>query len=1104
MSAKIIFAPGASDYEKRLAVELSGIWGFEAEAVSFPAAACFGGGDIIVRAAGEGLPEGLVRRDGRLYAFVGGSQASVDRLCRELLAHGEAYLGTRASEREAEAPEGYQAASDHPLPVPPVDGRAWKGLESFFEIGDYFRDEDGDWMPDRVVTKLLIEGGLSDSQTIAACALAARIGAETLGYTYPLTTAQEGAFPVIRFASGGEAGISMAEGAKRDIVVTGDGQALEDFAAALCCSFPKLVPGYDWLRFVGDFLDGLALKNLDGQLSLLESLGEGAAEKCFFSPGVLERPELERRYPGVEFHSFQEQQMVHQERFSLPWEVDVCRRLLEDRVYPKIAPGDKLDIRIALSEDRDSRRALAREIEENLRWCRADIGQLDVLCAYKQGFSWIEEQVLPELERDPRRTAVVEIAFRPFTAPEGERWMDLPFRYLQELYPIDDIIAQRLGVSRDAVRFVEYGGSGDLTYLVTAFTASGEEIFRGQYKAACAQIPYLPGEADVQWVHPATGYVRVRINGRRVLDEIIPTDLERIWEVYQRRVLPYCRRYIGRRCHGAPTPSMQPFFSQLRLDISASEPDEPLPCRQDMISSLDALHEDLYFTGLEYFGRYGMSSCGARFDAPGLILPVIRKAEGPPSLTFTLYSQRRQAPALTGPDGGEIPFDASGSQAALRAVRACGGGMEAVVSVRSEANLAGYLRAYARLLEEGVLDAAERLAGFSRLTLELNGATVASAALQPGREKPEPLDIGEVDLMEDRLIGYEEYLSVIAQLKRVEGIEVYQAAESYQGRKIYAIELLPTGKGYRSRVKRINRNPSKLVVARHHANEVSSTNACFLLLRELLQDPKYRDLGSKLNVVLIPMENPDGAAIHYALQKDNPRWKLHVARYDSLGKEFAAEYFKDHTIHTEALAFTRVYRKWTPDVVVDNHGVPSHEWEQQFSGYTSPMFRDFWLPRALLYGYFWLIDHPGYEGNLQVNERMEDAVAESLKADPAIAALNRDWRDRFEKYAHQWAPRLFQAEYYKDMISYRVRFPYLPGRYVSVSYPWLTTVCFTSEVSDETAQGGYLALCARTHLLHDLATTDLLLTSRCAYRRSLAEEEGGLHKLCVRRRPLLL
>ncbi len=138
--------------------------------------------------------------------------------------------------------------------------------------------------------------------------------------------------------------------------------------------------------------------------------------------------------------------------------------------------------------------------------------------------------------------------------------MDLPFRYLQELYPIDDIIAQRLGVGREAVRFVEYGGSGDLTYLVTAFTASGEEIYRGQYKAACAQIPYLPGDPDVQWVHPATGYVRVRINGRLVLDEVIPTDLERIWEAYQRRVLPYCRRYIGQQCHGAPTPSMQPFF----------------------------------------------------------------------------------------------------------------------------------------------------------------------------------------------------------------------------------------------------------------------------------------------------------------------------------------------------------------------------------------------------------------------------------------------------------------------------------------------------------------------------------------------------------------
>lgn len=64
-----------------------------------------------------------------------------------------------------------------------------------------------------------------------------------------------------------------------------------------------------------------------------------------------------------------------------------------------------------------------------------------------------------------------------------------------------------------------------------------------------------------------------------------------------------------------------------------------------------------------------------------------------------------------------------------------------------------------------------------------------------------------------------------------------------------------------------------------------------------------------------------------------------------LGKEFYYEHFQQDTIHSEAMGLTRIYDRYVPDMIVDNHGVPSHEWEQQFSGYTSRLtkasgFRD--------------------------------------------------------------------------------------------------------------------------------------------------------------------
>lgn len=45
-------------------------------------------------------------------------------------------------------------------------------------------------------------------------------------------------------------------------------------------------------------------------------------------------------------------------------------------------------------------------------------------------------------------------------------------------------------------------------------------------------------------VHPATGYVKAEIDGQEVFYQTVRTDMEEIWDVYQKEVLPDCRRYI--------------------------------------------------------------------------------------------------------------------------------------------------------------------------------------------------------------------------------------------------------------------------------------------------------------------------------------------------------------------------------------------------------------------------------------------------------------------------------------------------------------------------------------------------------------------------------
>lgn len=82
---------------------------------------------------------------------------------------------------------------------------------------------------------------------------------------------------------------------------------------------------------------------------------------------------------------------------------------------------------------------------------------------------------------------------------------------------------------------------------------------------------------------------------------------------------------------------------------------------------------------------------------------------------------------------------------------------------------------------------------------------------------------------------------MIEELQDVDGIEVFQTARSYSGRKLYAIWLKPHYEGYLSMTKRLSRCPSEIINARHHANEVSSTNAAFILLKRILTEECYRN-----------------------------------------------------------------------------------------------------------------------------------------------------------------------------------------------------------------------------------------------------------------------
>ncbi len=1084
--------------EMRYALEAALLLGFQSETAVFPAAA----------------PDG---------------ETEVPRTEEELLGL------WRMEDREQTG--GYLPA-EKKGPVFEPDFREKRGLEYLFSRGVFLKDEDYDFLPDRLDVKLVLPDDADEWMLAAACNLAFRFGMETTAYQGGILAPEGYEGNAVIFSYGETAQVALiekpegkaaekAESRKPDAVqvrVSGSGRELLELCSLICEKFP-LTDGVwrSWRDVLMDFTDDFAMRGADGQLAFLRALEEGKDGKHkFVLYGSPEISGAQKRYfPEAQIKDYKSGRKIYEKNYELPWEADVFERVLRDEIYPKLGKGDKVRIEGALSEGQKVREEIAARIGEEVEKRGACAGGIRIICAYKQGYSWMAENVIPAVMG--KETEKIEIFFRPFL-PEGEtewldengatpsyhnlkaddpdRWYDLPIRYLQELYPIQDMLTEKLSVPKERVVFGAYEGEEELTYLCRITGKDGNcEEFR--YLARYSERPYLDGYPSLGKVHPATGYIQVWINEEEVLNRKLPTDLEGIWDIYQKQVLPECRAYIEEKTKGEAHSHMQPFFQELSLEVWASEPDFRTGSREDLISSLDALHEDLYFVGSDYFKNYGVQTVDEVFDAPGLILPKIHQRKGAPSFRVTLYERQKEEPCIL--DGGKVILSQKErGQISLWISRiSCRDG-KLVAEIPVKGVRAEVTAAYAKLFSDGVLSAGQEMdEGYEICFVGEDGNRYEASV--PLKSPVQKKCITEIDLHEKELIGYETYREMIEELKGVEGIRVFRTARSYAGRELYGIWLEPQYQGYLSMTKRLGRCPSEIINARHHANEVSSTNGAFLLLRKLLTEEDYRGISDWLNLVIVPMENVDGAAIHYELQKEHPYWKFHVARFNAVGKEFYYDHFLQDTIHGEAMGLTRLFEKFVPDIIVDNHGVPSHEWEQQFSGYTSPSYKGFWLPRSLLYGYFWYVTDPEYRGNYPVNKKMEDVIADKIAENEEMAAWNREWSAQFEKYAHGWMPKLFPADYYKEMINYWIPFAYDRNhRYPSIRFPWITTVAYTSEVADETAQGEYLNLCARAHMAHDEATLSMLKNAEHRKKCVCECRSGQIFAEYSRMRPMVI
>jgi hypothetical protein len=100
-----------------------------------------------------------------------------------------------------------------------------------------------------------------------------------------------------------------------------------------------------------------------------------------------------------------------------------------------------------------------------------------------------------------------------------------------------------------------------------------------------------------------------------------------------------------------PWPTAMPFFDVLKIDVSAPGIERRIAWHDECLSTAEGLHEDLYFSTLEFFQRHAGLKLGDRTLQPGQIFPDIRTESGPARVRVALEQ------GVVSPEPPEEPID---------------------------------------------------------------------------------------------------------------------------------------------------------------------------------------------------------------------------------------------------------------------------------------------------------------------------------------------------------------------------------------------------------------------------------------------------------------
>jgi hypothetical protein len=787
-----------------------------------------------------------------------------------------------------------------------------------------------------------------------------------------------------------------------------------------------------------------------------------------------------------------------------------------------------VDVEARLSESPEYRRTIADQVRAELTKAGAAQPRVRILSAYKQGFLWLTEQVIPQLKGKGVSSVRIKVLAHNPDLTKDYKFYQVPSRWLKELYPVDEFFERDLGVAKDAFQLELVDEAKDI-YTLEALDAGGTVVQRATFTPKFVEREYLDKFPGWSRVEVTTGWLYAAIDGATVSDVRIATDPERFWDQYQSKMLPRIYDHVMKVTDNKPTPDKQPFHRDLDVEVRMSEPDFRIGIDEELVSSLESLHEDLYFVTLDFFNALGRTTTRRRLAAPGKIFPIIHpERRGQPGTVRVLYagnaatqskleiSYREQGVERPGRINRDLAKVDTTPPAVLRAVVGAEGVKELEVQVeakddREAARAADALDALTRLHAAGLYRTALSYAHVDRLavTVLLEHARARRVVRNTGTAAPSNVVVAAAKprhpvVVWDHVIGPDESEEIVGKLAAYPEVKAYTAGHSYRGREISVMEItLPTSSELVSLAKLTALKPTIFITGRQHANEVSSTSHILRLGELLVTDPAYKAILKRVNIVLHPVENPDGAQMAYELQKLTPNHMLHAGRYSALGMDVASQVGLPDPLLPESRVRGRIWQQWLPDIYLNPHGYPSHEWVQQFAGYVPPGFRSYWSSRGWYTGVGGLRD-PRYPEHAEAVEALRESIVREINTNADVKAMNLRHQARYRRWAFGFAPYVFNQEIYKDTAIYYTdpetgeprgsrraggsRGGGGGGRSLMGAWPQVTFVSGGTEAPDETAQGEWLNLVTKPGFSYLMAHITYLRDGEFKVER--IEEEG--------------